>query len=558
MDYNTAYNLEACRVVVDQVTRILYYSHIPTAIVALVVGCFVFFKSKRSLAGGILLFISILFSIWSVLDLIIWVNYDKNSLIMFTWSLLGIITSLIFILSLYFFYVFIDKKDISLTKKIILGFFIVPIIVLTPTKFNLINFNAVDCAATEGEYFTNYYYLLGLFIFILIIVISAMRYKKVDHQKRKELVILTLGIEFFLFAFFFTGFISSLLTNWGLEQYTLEQYGLFGMPIFLAFLGYLIVQYKAFDIKLLGAQALVIALVILTGSQFFFIQTNANRILTGITLVLVATFGWFLIKSVKLEVKRKEELQIMTDRLAQANDQLRKLDNAKSEFISIASHQLRTPLTAIKGFISLIMEGSYGKTTPQLKDTLNKVYISNERLITLVEDMLNLSRIESGRMEYTFEKVKMEEVCQEVFDTFVIRAREKGLKFELKFPEKPISEATTDRSKIREVISNLVDNAIKYTPKGWVYLRLSQNGAFVRVAVSDTGIGVPKDEMPYLFEKFSRGKDINRLNTGGTGLGLHVGKRIIEALHGKLDLKSEGAGKGSTFYVEVPVEAKEK
>ncbi|HRZ95622.1 MAG TPA: HAMP domain-containing sensor histidine kinase [Candidatus Moranbacteria bacterium] len=357
------------------------------------------------------------------------------------------------------------------------------------------------------------------------------------------------------------GFISDYLIEHNVTDatsaYGYELYGLFGMPIFLGFLVYLIVQYKAFDIKILSVQALVVALVILIGSQFAFIQNPINMVLTGITLAIAVGFGWTLIRSVKMEVQRKEELQIMTNRLAQANDQLRKLDNAKSEFISIASHQLRTPLTAIKGFISLLLEGSYGKINSMLKDVLNKIYISNERLIDLVEDMLNLSRIESGRMEYDIKKVNMEEVLKEICDTFSIRSKEKGLKLELKLPENPLPEVTTDRNKIREVISNLVDNAIKYTLKGWVTVKLSQNEDKVRIAVIDTGIGVPKEEMPYLFEKFSRGKDINRLNTGGTGLGLHVGKKMIESLSGKLWVESEGAGKGSTFIVELPVEIKE-
>lgn len=252
-----------------------------------------------------------------------------------------------------------------------------------------------------------------------------------------------------------------------------------------------------------------------------------------------------------------DRLQTMADRLAQANDKLRKLDNAKNEFISIASHQLRTPLTAIKGFISLLLEGSYGEVPDQINDVLNKVYLSNERLINLVEDLLNVSRIESGRMEYKFEKVQLADLIREIYDTFTIRARDAHLKFELNLPENP-PEVTTDRSKIREVISNLVDNALKYTPKGWVRVTLTDAGEFVRVAVSDTGIGVPKDEVPYLFQKFSRGKDVSRLNTGGTGLGLHVGKKMMEALHGQIGVESKGANLGSTFFIEVPKEVGEK
>jgi len=119
-------------------------------------------------------------------------------------------------------------------------------------------------------------------------------------------------------------------------------------------------------------------------------------------------FGYMLIKSVKLEVERKEQLQKMSDSLAQANDQLRKLDNAKTEFISIASHQLRTPVTAIKGFASLLMEGSYGEISAGVQGALEKMYVSSERLVNLIEDLLNVSRIESGRLTFAFENASVE------------------------------------------------------------------------------------------------------------------------------------------------------
>jgi signal transduction histidine kinase len=337
------------------------------------------------------------------------------------------------------------------------------------------------------------------------------------------------------------------------------------MPVFMGFLAYLIVKFKAFDIKLIGAQALVYGLVILIGSQFFFIQNNTNRILTGITLALAVGFGIFLIRSVKNEVKRKEELQTMTEKLAVANDQLRKLDNAKSEFISIASHQLRTPLTSIKGYASLILEGTYGTVDPKIIDPINKMYASNERLIQLVEELLNISRIESGRMEFIFEKKKVEFMIKELSDTFSILAKEKKLYLHIQLPKEPLPEIEVDGSKVREVISNLIDNSIKYTRRGGVTIKaeiwkgpsLDKNipeADRVRIIISDTGIGIPETELPYLFAKFSRGKDTQRLHANGTGLGLYVGKNIIEAHHGRIWAESEGADKGARFIIELPIE----
>jgi signal transduction histidine kinase len=557
MDFNLITNVESCFLAVKENPPLLFYSHIPTATISLFVGCFVFLKNRKLLASKILFAISITFSLWTFLNLIIWTSYDDR-IIMLTWSLLGILGSLLCIFSLYFEYVFIDKKDITLFVKIILGLMLLPVIVSTGTKFNLSLFDLANCEASEGKYFNYYYYLIGFLVSFWILILAFIKYKKAEQNFKKQIIYLTVGIELFLLSFFATGFFASYLAEKGVAySFEIEQYGLFGMTFFMGFLAYLIVRYKAFDIKLLGSQALVVAINILIASQFFFIRTSTNQVLTGITLLLSMLGGWILIKSVKLEVQRKEELQLMTTKLAQANDQLRKLDNAKSEFISIASHQLRTPLTAIKGFISLLLEGAYGKVDAVHRDILNKVYSSNERLITLVEDMLNLSRIEAGRMEYNLEKVRVENIIQEVYDTFIIRARDKKISLDIIYPDYQPPEITTDKSKIREVISNLVDNAVKYTISGSVTIKLTkeEKDGYLRVAVTDSGIGIPQDELPYLFAKFSRGHDTTRLNTGGTGLGLHVGKLIIEALRGKIWAESKGKDKGSTFFIELPLKA---
>jgi signal transduction histidine kinase len=368
---------------------------------------------------------------------------------------------------------------------------------------------------------------------------------------KKQIVWLGVGIELFLLSFFATGYVASLLLE---NSYSIEFYGLFGMTIFMGFLAYLIVKFKAFDIKLLGAQALIFAQFVLIGAMFFFATSTTNVILLAVTLAGTAIMGWYLIRSVKEEVKRKEELQEMSGKLAEANDKLRKLDNAKSDFISIASHQLRTPITAIRGFLSLLLEGSYGPVSEKQMDVLNKVYVSNDRLINLVEDLLSVSKMESGRMEFKFAKTDLAAVCKEIVDTFYIKAKDNGLYLDFKMPETPLPELMVDAIKVKEVISNFTDNALKYTPKGGVTVRLSQVDGNVRVTVADTGIGIPQSEIPYLFSKFSRGKDVNRLNTGGTGLGLYVGKSIIENNGGKVWAESDGAGLGSRFIIELPIQ----
>lgn len=255
-------------------------------------------------------------------------------------------------------------------------------------------------------------------------------------------------------------------------------------------------------------------------------------------------------------IKLEEEVERKTAELKRANQELRQLDSAKSEFISIASHQLRTPLTVIKGYISMMLEGSFGKLSKTMSENLTKVYESNERLINLVENLLDISRIESGRQEYLWKKIHVENMAQTIVENLQNNAQKKGLQLTYHGPETVTPEIVADENKLHEVMMNFVDNAIKYTEKGTVdvYVKTEPTG-MVTFCVKDTGKGIAPELKNQLFKKFSRGKDSFRLHTEGVGLGLYVAKMIIDAHEGKAWAESEGEGKGSLFCFSLPVKS---
>ena len=540
--YNILTNNAVChQAIADTVPlAMVYYAHIPTMIISLLVGFFVFLKDKKSLPNILLFALSLTYSFWLIGDLIAWVMNYNTILTMATWSLLGLLNVLFFILSLYFVYVYIDKKDISLGIKIIMGLILLPVIILAPTKMNLSGFTMSTCEAIEQQTFLDIVLYSEIFISAWIILLSIWRYIKADKENRRQILLLSAGMVLFLVSFFIAGYYASYI-----DDFRYELYGLFGMTFFMGVLAYLIVKFKAFNIKLLSAQAIIAALLILIASQFVFIQNNTNRILTGITLMMAVVFGYFLIKSVKKEVAQREELEI-------ANEKLKKLDQAKSEFISIASHQLRTPLTVIKGYISMILDGNFGELTPGEKDALDKVYVSNERLINLVESLLNISRIESGRLQLNFENKQLEDLVASVCDELEHHAEKKGLNFTFTAPKTKLPPVRMDEEKMRQVVMNLVDNSIKYTPKGSVTVTLKKTVDKLLFCVSDSGIGVRAEDMPNLFKKFSRGTGTSLIHTEGTGLGLYVVKQMIEVHGGRAWIESEGEMKGSKFYFEMP------
>jgi signal transduction histidine kinase len=545
MDFNFVTIVESCYSAIQENPNLLYYSHIPPMIIALVISSFVFLKNRNNIASIYLMFISVVFSFWGLADLMTWTSYDSR-MIMFAWSTMYLWEILIFISSLYFVYTFLEESDFPFIFKIVSGIFVVPAILFMPTAFNIRSFEISTCEAMESN-FIYYVYVVESFFSLLIVAYLVRKIFEAKKEDRGKIIYLLIGISFFILAFSWVNLIGTVTQDWKITQY-----GLFGMPIFLGFLAYLIVRYKAFDIKLIGAQALVSALILLIGSQFFFVKTTINFVLTGITFVLAIGFGWMLIRSVKQEMERKEELQKLSDSLAVTNDRLRELDNAKSEFISIASHQLRTPLTAIKGYTSLLLEGSYGKVPPAIQDILDKVYTINNRLVELVENLLNISRIEAGRIQYNFEMVWLEPLIKEIVDMFAMTAKNKNLSLTLKLPEQMLPKMTIDPNKIKEVVSNLIDNALKYTKEGEITVSVEAKEASARIIVADTGMGISRDDKAKLFEKFIRSKETASMFVSGSGLGLYIGKSFVQAHGGKIWAESEGMGKGSRFIVELP------
>lgn len=257
-------------------------------------------------------------------------------------------------------------------------------------------------------------------------------------------------------------------------------------------------------------------------------------------------------------IKLEEEVKEKTKQLSKANQDLKKLDVAKSEFISIASHQLRTPLTVIKGYISMMREGSFGKIRPKILENLEKVYVSNERLIQLVENLLDISRIESGRQEFAWKKIQLEDLAAEVTEKLQENAQKKNLKLTFHKPQEKLPPVVIDDGKIHEVMMNFVDNAIKYTETGTVDVYIKKDKEMLTFCVKDTGKGMSEEGKQKLFQKFSRGKDSFRQHTEGLGLGLYVATMMMKAHEGKIWAESPGEGKGSTFCFAVPIKSKHK
>lgn len=246
---------------------------------------------------------------------------------------------------------------------------------------------------------------------------------------------------------------------------------------------------------------------------------------------------------------------LLYQKLKEANEHLKELDTAKSEFISIASHQLRTPLTGIMGYLSMMVAGDFGKIEPTQLKILTDVYGASNRLIRIVNIFLNVSRIEAGRFYLDYKQVPFDSIIDEIVMELKPTAAKKGITLEVDPSVKAIGQVTVDPDKMKDVALNLVDNAIKYSQSGTISVRAKKEGLNVHCFVHDQGVGIDPEEAKRLFSKFVRGTGIARVQPNGSGLGLFIAKKVVEEHAGKIWVESEGEGKGSTFQFVIPIKA---
>jgi PAS domain S-box-containing protein len=230
------------------------------------------------------------------------------------------------------------------------------------------------------------------------------------------------------------------------------------------------------------------------------------------------------------------------------------VEKTKSEFVSIAAHQLRTPLSAIKWIFQMMRDGDWGKVTKEQGEYLNKGFVSTERLIRVVNDLLNVSRIEEGRFAQKMEKLQLEDVLKSVCEQHVSLAETKKLKFVYHKPDHSLPTVSADKEQIRIAVENLIENAMNYTNENGlveVFIKKSQDGNSVEVSVKDSGIGIPQEQQERIFTKFYRSSNALRKETSGSGLGLFVTRNIIESHGGKIWFESI-EGTGTTFFFVLP------
>jgi signal transduction histidine kinase len=248
----------------------------------------------------------------------------------------------------------------------------------------------------------------------------------------------------------------------------------------------------------------------------------------------------------------QEKVDEATSELRHTNAQLQRLDEAKDEFVSMASHQLRTPLTSVKGYISMVLEGDVGRITAPQRQLLDEAFTSSERMVHLINDFLNVSRLQTGKFIIDLKPIDLAKIAAQEVESLKTTAKAHDLKLRFR-PPSYFPVLYLDEGKIRQVLMNFIDNAIYYSREGSVItieLAIIEGDAVLKV--SDTGIGVPEDEKAHLFSKFFRASNARKQRPDGTGVGLFLAKKVIIA-HGGTMVFESVEGEGSTFGFRLPI-----
>lgn len=315
-------------------------------------------------------------------------------------------------------------------------------------------------------------------------------------------------------------------------------------------------SYAPLAILIIGIQlALSISLFILAEHQ---VQRLMSIALALTVPFIVAAAGMMVSKMNKDKLAQYELSRRITNanwELARSNEQLRIINERKSEFIAIASHQLRTPLTAMTGYISMILEEAYGDVPIALRTPLNRALVSARRLTNLVNELLEIARLEQGDIVYDLVSLDAKQIARDVLQEFDGIASEKKISLTLEVADRTEPYfVVADESKLHEVIHNLVDNALRYTPEGNIVIKIftTEKGT-AAISVEDTGIGIANEDVRMLFAKFQRGDRGAKQFADGSGLGLFIAKKLVAGMHGTIHVDSEGPGRGATFTIELPL-----
>ena len=561
----------------DIFSEINYYSFalLLGGVIALVSGISVYLKSGKGEQYSVWMLLNISSAVWSFgyLSMI----FAKNSTVAL-WSNWVLHFGAIFIPILYFLFI-ISITNTYRKHKVYL--YIGTIFLLF---FLIINTTSIFVKGVLPKYVFNYapdagslYLYFTVYFFVFIGYALSVLLLKILETRGEEALRLKYILWSSIAGFLGGGSVFFLTFNVNIPPYPLVAFSLYPLII-----DYAILKHNLFSIKVIFVELAVFLLNLFLFLNVLTFNSRDSLILNVSVFLASLIFSILFLRTIYKDIRVRERIEELAKQMMVANDRLRYMEKQKTEFVSIASHQLRTPLTVIKGYVSMIREGTFGPLSESARGAMDKLHKSSEKMVELVEDLLTVSRLEQKRAVLRFEVVDVVRMMRNLIAGAEDEADQTGLKMSLVAPGDMKFLSMIDEKKFIQAIKHILDNAIRYTsPPGYVRIVISKSTlpGMIRISISDTGIGMTEEKLRSLSEqldfktsavvaklkaimpkvKHERGEilgqeiDKNALTGDKTvGVGLYIAKEIISAHRGNIWAKSDGINKGTTVIVEVP------
>lgn len=536
-----------------------------TIVVIIILGIIVFLSNRKSITNKTFLYFSLVAVLYTIFN---YVNYQLNSPELVLWAIrLTIFFSVWYSFYLFqFFYVF-PKEKISFSKQY--KFILLPLVILTsiltltPFVFSgLKEFNSPGKVSNpEPAMGVILFGLVVVFLVVTGIVFLVRKTMQAQNAEKKQLTLVLIGTFITYSCLIFFNLIMTVVFG---NVAFISLAPIFTIP-FIVFTTYAILKQGLFNIKVIATQLITFSLWIFILVRTLIATSLQEAIINGILFLITVVVGILLIRSVLREVRQREEMERMAEDVRRAyvvekkaKEELEKLDKVKDQFLAQAQHDLRTPLTSIMGYTDLLLSGTFGKQSKKTTEVVKKLQLLTNGMIRKANNFLDLAQFQLGKSPLTLKpRVQPFSILEEIKGELDFKAESRGIYLHLEEPKGGFDKNTSieaDREKLKAAIFNIVDNSVKYTPQGGVTIEMRHDGENkVLIEVKDTGIGIDKEKVKTIFDTMFDRSEAAKKTAAGAGVGLYLSTQIIKGHHGRVWAESEGEGKGSTFYVELPL-----
>lgn len=536
MDVNT------CYLGTVGLRELALYSHLIPAVATMVLSVFALLRAPNRRKASLFFAFALTFSLWLVADM---VNWTTNSYywVAATWAPLDYLNIVFFLILIGFVYNEVFEKASPRWLMAFVGLASLIPFYITVSGNAVHEFNQPVCEMIGNDFLAQYKFAVEMLSLALIFIFGGIGIARTKEKEERIRISLIAG-SIFLFLGVFAGaeYISTQT-----EVYEYMLYALFVLPVFVLFLTIAITRYGTFKLGDIATRVLFYVFLVLAATQFIAVNDISEFLLAAMSFGVVLTLGIMLFFASEREMRQRIKIEVQEKELQLANQQ-------QESLLHFISHEIKGYLTEGQNAFAGIIEGDFGEPSPKIKEMSQTALVKMRQGVSTVMNILDASNFKKGTVTYKKGKCDMAEATKNVVNALRLKAEEKGLKLELTIDMSTHYTCEGDIEKISEhVIRNLIDNSIRYTPKGSVHVSLSRNGTMTHFSVKDTGVGITPEDMRRLFTEGGHGRDSIKVNVDSTGYGLFIAKQVTEAHGGRIWAESEGAGKGSEFIVEMPI-----